>query len=386
MAANAGALIMHTNEPLFYAKRAGQTMEGLPAEEFHDRVRDHIRTHNLVGAQAAGFAANKLRGDAHIWFNGRLKALKPVLRAAALLDVEDFWVLFRAKYFKVNSTMDVTTEWASLERRMNEMPTVFFDRTIDAMQAVVPLLPMAPTDAAALREVRDRINDASLAFLAHDGDNTHVNIVNAGIAVDDALAAYTTVMLTQQTTTTVHMIMLKVLATGMRHQKLREVVNNEEMNFISLDHAYDAVAAAEKKFDAAYWTKPASYLSKGQFQNPVSNSGDGETDKTEQEEGIDAVKGKSTQKQSRPGSNPTNKGADKKDKKKRPFVPLDFTKPPPDFIGPCKHCKKKGHWQKDCPKQSTGTGANRTDTNPEQDIKWYDGCQAFVGDHQPKNY
>ena len=389
-----------SSEPLFHGVDEGKPLVGLGAEEFFDRVSTHVLTNNLIGQQAASFAIQKLRDLAHAWFHEELPSLQGDLQILARVDLAVFWALFRARYFKINTIKDISTEWATLVREDGEKPSLYFRRTIRAMHRLNPLLPTAIVDVPMMDTVNTAIGDLLTVFQAQNGARDHVAVVLARNVLDAAIRNSHINVSTRQKKVDTDNITLKVLAAGMNNHKMREIIRKEEMNYVSTQHALEAIEDAEKEFPLAHWKRANG---KGQYE-VTQNGGEkqSETKDSDEQNRIDAIakkkkENKRNKKQQQQQQHPVSE--DKKEDKAGPWKMWDRSNPvPPPEVGPCRYCGQKGHWNKNCPKnQKPGHVRSVVDPAPQtsssdtrQERLWFvqeqDERRNYNNQQWPKNY
>jgi hypothetical protein len=345
-------------EPLYYGKGHGDVKEGLSAEEFVSRVDASTSTIGANARQAAEFAAGKLRGAAYMWWNEVLPYLNPTAKATASVDIAQFWALFRARYFTIQTARDVSSEWATLTRKDGERPTDFASRVIAGCGKLVPFLPQAGVTAALVTECNDAVTvyaAAEVARTANDVVATQQAADLARAAVTDSITALLIDKGNNQNMAVIQRIMLKILASGARNAKVREEVRKQEADFVSMDDLFEKLRVLEKELPDHTWKNGGNGKGNGHSaQFPVSQDQDApEPLSDDEQEGVDAVKpakkfGKA--KKAKQASKPSTPNPPAQPPAK--FNRWDRSKPPPPEAGPCPKCKKSGHWAFQC-KQST---------------------------------
>jgi uncharacterized protein YceH (UPF0502 family) len=352
--------ILTASEPLFYGKGLSDKPEGLPAEEFEHRCTAATTSLNMTPAQAAAFTIGKLRGAAYTWFHQTLTLTAREEHDAAITDVDAFWALFRAAWFKVQSARDVSTDWASCVRRDGERPTEYLNRFFGEMSLLQTLLPNADASADVATALQTRVDELVTAVAAHHDVLNHNAITAAKAALTRQLAVFKEAVNAAQKLQDISQIALKFAAVGARHPKITELLRKEEREFQGLQQVTTKVRNAERDLPDSSWRRSSGHNAH-KTASPVCEDDDSSNEAEDAE--VDAIrnakKGKKAKKGngndkarsaggngSSGGHNP-NGGASKS--VARPFVKWDRTKPPPPELGPCPKCKKPGHWARECP-------------------------------------
>lgn len=343
-------------EPLFFAKGPGESLEGLRAEEFVSRVAASCSTLNANPRQSAEFAIGKLRGAAYMWWHEVLPYLNPTGKAAASVDIERFWALFRARYFAVQTARDVSTEWATLTRKEGERPTDFASRVIAGCGKLVPFLPQAGVDPTLLTAFDNAVNvytQAEITLAATDNAANHAAADQTRLAVTNAFNAALLNKGDNQNMAVIQRIMLKILASGARNAKVREEVRKQEVDFASMEDLFEKLRVLEKELPDQTWKNGANGKSNGHSaQFPVAfDQEDREPPSDDEAEAVGAVKQAKKQGKPKKAKQPSRHqppGAPAQPPAAAKFTRWDRTKPPPPEAGPCPKCKTTGHWAFQC--------------------------------------
>ena len=316
--------------------------------------------YGFTAAAAANIAIKGLRGEAHEWFNGGLKLVDKPGRDAALANVDAFWGLFKPVWFKVQSTKDISTNWATLARMEAESPSHFFMRTCNAVQQLEPLIDNAPVPAQLITDLHARSQACMDAFHAQGGVANHNDVVAAKAAYMQQLQLVIDACSNLEKHHVLSHIIMKVVAAGMRHPKMRELVRREEAAFVDLKAAYLMVKDAEKAFHPATW-KHGSAQGPARAQSSLDHEPEECDDaeppaeevakvasKKEKKKQAQAAKRRQhPQQQAPPPPVQQPQGAAPAGRQRQPR--WDYSKPPPPEAGPCRACGKPGHWKWTCP-------------------------------------
>lgn len=351
-------------EHLFYGEvlAPGQTRRGLSAEEYKARIVQMRTTLNWNEATTVGYAIGHLRDEAFNWFEKGLKLRRPALRAQAMGnpaanvpgDLAVFWQLFEAEWFSIVSLSDVSNEWSQLHRADGESPMLFFRRVERAMSELVDVMPRADlaVTAAEVAAIQAAIGAAGDALhTAGGGPAGHAAqaVVTARALVTTSLDAYVVRILELQTAAVVSQVTAKVLAAGVRNQKIRELIRKEDTATLDLHTLAEKVRKAEKEFDPGFWKKkPVTPFG---FAAPV-----GEADNMDDKQDAGAVK--------KAPAGFTKKGKEGKKLRKK----YDFSKPPGADVGPCWRCHTKGHWSRQCPTLTQGPVSQQQQHQQQQQL------------------
>jgi hypothetical protein len=233
---------MLSTEPLFY----GDGSQGTSAEDFIARL-DALReaqawTHEQTAKQAISY----LRGSAHHWFTESMEMERRDDQEAAKGDFRIFTTFFKDQYFKIRASHDVTTDWSTLKQLQGERAQDFATRITAVLNIFQKHVATRPTRAAPRQLFAGIINTAITAGRA-DG---YIIPAATATTVGNGMTTWGSEVMREGFTTILMEVSVKILANGLRHPALAEVVSKEERKGSDWTTIKNALGNAERGLTA----------------------------------------------------------------------------------------------------------------------------------------
>jgi len=356
-----------SQEPLFYG-HIPYAGKGTSAEDFIGRINNWATAqtwnNQVKTAQAMGF----LRDDAAHFFKHVLEC-KDAIAFAAINggDWDVFERTFKAAYFQVRTTFDLSADWSNLKQKPNEAAHHFAGRIGGKLIQYANLLPEAPftdQDWAAFRVVLDPATGAAAAAT-----------INELRAIRAELVQMWQRRRKEQQRVAYFDLGYKILAAGLTNKTLVAKVRAKEREIVPYGNIIDFLEREEANMGNP--NRPVDNAPHKTHLPTVGGTIAAVDDDEDYQAGLAALnarfgkgKGKGQAKQK---AKPTQKTQQQgQPKAGTQSLVKDYSKP--GFGLPCKHCKKTGHWQNECPQadvsqtqvHAAGAAASSVDARYQQ--------------------
>ena len=209
------------------------------AEDWITRVDNLQRSNNWTDEQAAGQARGFLHEEAAEWFNYTMKVQDKALHARMLVSYLAIKEAFRKRFFTIQSTIDVTTDWAHLKQLTHEGARAFVDRVLATIMRYAEMFPLNALSATHVTEMQ-----AAIALIINP-DVTNAQRAAWNTSITRIVAGHTR----ESYESLLIDMSFKIIAQGLKKPKLAEIVRQEARKGSTVDQMAIAVSNAMKLED-----------------------------------------------------------------------------------------------------------------------------------------